>query len=115
MPRYLLFYRNASPEKEQRPTAGLRFIIELKRYGQRNDWAKRWPAFFAQSFFCLKTVCFSNAALTVLLPKFMNLAKQLALEKESCPLPLEVLVRRIAAAEHIGDQVHDLIPGQQAQ
>ena len=72
-------------------------------------------SFFAQSFLCLNTVCFSNAALTVLLPKFMNLAKQLALEKESYPLPLEVLVRRIATAEHIGHEVHDLILGQQAQ
>ena len=115
MPRRILFNRNASPEKEQRPTAGLRFIIELKRYGQRNDWAKRWPAFFAQSFLCLNTVCFSNAALTVRLPKFMSLAMQLALEKESYPLPLEVLVRRIATAEHIGHEVHDLILGQQAQ
>jgi fructosamine-3-kinase len=65
MPRRILFNRNASPEKEQRPTAGLRLIIELKRYGQRNDWANRWPAFFAQSFLCLNTVCFSNAGLTV--------------------------------------------------
>ena len=96
MPRRILFNRNASPEKEQRPAAGLRLIIELKRYGQ-------------------KTVCFSNSALTVRLPKFMSLAMQLALEKESYPLPLEVLVRRIAAAEHIGHQVHDLILGQQAQ
>ena len=115
MPRRILFNRNASPEKEQRPTAGIRLIIELKRYGQRNDWAKRWPAFFAQSFLCLNTVCFSNSALTVRLPKFMNLAKQLALEKESSPLPLEVLVRRIATAEHICDQVHDLVLRQQPQ
>ena len=96
MPRRILFNRNASPEKEQRPTAGLRLIIELKRYGQ-------------------KTVCFSYAPLTVLLPKFMSLAMQLALEKESYPLPLEVLVRRIAAAEHIGHQVHDLALSQQPQ
>jgi hypothetical protein len=109
MPRRILFNRNASPEKEQRPAAGLRLIIELKRYGQKNE------PYFCPIIFCLKTVCFSNAALTVRLPKFMSLATQLALEKESLPLPLEVLVSRIATAEHIGHQVHDLVLSQQAQ
>lgn len=36
-------------------------------------------------------------------------------ENESNQLTLEVLVRRIATAEHIGHQVHDLVSGQQTQ
>jgi hypothetical protein len=48
MPRRILFNRNASPEKEQRPAAGLRLIIELKRYG------KKMNHIFAQSFFASK-------------------------------------------------------------
>ena len=36
---------------KQRPTAGLRLIIERKHYGQKNDWAKRWPVFFCPIIF----------------------------------------------------------------
>jgi len=48
--------------------------------------------FFGQSFFCLKTGYFSNAARTVRSPAFLGLALQRAIEKES---PVGIIRRAI--------------------
>ncbi len=52
-------------------------------WAKKNDWAKEWPVFFSQSFSCLKTAYFRNAARTVRSPGFLGFALQRAVVKQT--------------------------------
>jgi hypothetical protein len=58
----------------QRPAAGLRLTIERKRYGQKNDWAKRGPVFFCPIIFLPQKRLTSETPNVRCAPGFLSIA-----------------------------------------